>query len=343
MLGFLKKRWYVVLILVVVGGFFVYKSTQKQIIVKKDSAYKVKKQTLRETLSLSGQIDAHEHTVLRFQSSGKLTWVGVKQGETVKKFQGIASLDQRDIQMRLQKYLNSYMKTRWNFDQTKSDTEDTIIGGLTDDLRAKAQRILDGAQFDLNNSVLDVQLQNLAKETAYLSSPIEGIIVRADAPFAGVNITPAQAEFEIVNPKTIYFQATADQTDVPNVYENMSGTITLDSFPDNKISGTVSSVAYTPKSGESGTVYEVKIKMDDTSADWRNLRMGMTGDVEFTLREHANVISVPSQYIKSQAGKKYVIRDNKGKKEQTIVKIGDVVDNDTEVTSGLHEGDVIYD
>ena len=64
--------------------------------------FTVAKSTLKETLTISGQIDAEEKVTLTFPTGGKLYWVGVKEGDYVEKYQGIASLDQRDLEKRLE-------------------------------------------------------------------------------------------------------------------------------------------------------------------------------------------------------------------------------------------------
>ena len=91
MLKLIKKRWYLILGLLLIVGFIFYQRYSTQTKSRKEkSTYRVKKQTLRDDLSLSGEIDGEEKVTLRFQSSGKLTWVGIKEGDYVQKYQGIA-------------------------------------------------------------------------------------------------------------------------------------------------------------------------------------------------------------------------------------------------------------
>lgn len=332
---FLKKRWYVVAVIILVAGGVFYNTNVTKEKQQKQKVYTVKRQTLKESLSISGEVNADQKTVLRFQTSGRLSWVGVKEGDYVKKYQAIASLDQRDVKKELQKQLNDFMKTRWDLDQSREDVKDKA---LTD----KMQRILDKAQFDLNNSIIDVELQNLAVEYSTLIAPIEGIVVRVGSPYAGVNVTPAQAEFEIVNPNAVYFSATADQADVVNLSDGKQADITLDPYPDAAISGQVKGIAFTPKAGETGTVYEVKIYFTQNNSDYR-YRLGMTGDANFITKVIANVLAVPVTYIKTENGKKYVSKSEKGKIVKQTVEIGDTVDSSAQITSGLLEGDIIYD
>jgi membrane fusion protein, multidrug efflux system len=343
MLNLLKKRWYIILIVLVVAGLIIYKNiSDAKAQAIKTKTYTVKRQDLKEELSLSGQIDADEHAVLRFQTSGRLSWVGVKEGDYVKKYQGLASLDQRDVKNRLQKYLNTYSKTRYDFDQSQEDNQIKNIGGLSEDARREALRVFDKAQFDLNNSVLDVELQNLSIEYSYLYTPIEGLVTRVDAPFSGLNITPTSAEFEIINPKTIYFSATADQSDVVKISESMNGTVILDAYPDKELIGTVRSISFIPKAGETGTVYEIKIFMN-TNNDKYQYKYGMTGDINFAVNEKHNVLSVPSTYIKIDEDKKYVMKKINGKMEKIYVKTGMDIGDNTIITSGLKEGDMVSD
>lgn len=341
MVKFLKKRWYIILGIVVITGVVLIKVSTSQTTAQNEKTHTVKRQDLKETLSLSGTIDADEHTVLRFQSSGKLVWVGVKEGDYVKKYQTIASLDQRQMQMQMKKYLLAYQNDRSSFDQSQDDNKNDLID-LSVDLRNKAQRLVSEAQANLDSAVVDVQLQNLSLEYANLYTPIEGIITRVDSPFAGINITPAQAEFEIINPKTIYFSATADQADVINLKEGMEGSIVLDSYPDKPISGNIIHIAFVPKAGETGTVYEIKIAMNLDDVDNR-YRFGMTGNVDFTTREKNNILAVPSISIKTEKNNKYVFVKNADNKVKTYVETGDKISDNTVIISGLKENDVVYD
>jgi len=330
----LKKRWYLVILVLAIVGFFIYRSTTTKTTSKaKEESHTVKKRDLTETLSLSGEIDAEETATLRFQTSGRLSWVGVKVGDYVKKYQMIAALDQRETEKTLKKYLNTFLDTRWDFDQTKDDYKDKAIS-------VAMQRIIDQAQFALDNSVLDVELKNLAVEFSNLFTPIEGIVTKVAAPFAGVNITPATAEFEIVNPKTVFFSVAADQTEVTKLHEGLPGELVLDSYPDKIIKTKINFISFTPKSGETGTVYEIKTSINEDNDNYQ-YKIGMTGDVNFVLSERKNILAIPTNFINSEDSKKYVYKMINGKKTKTYIKIGDEIDSYTIIKKGLEEGDLL--
>jgi RND family efflux transporter MFP subunit len=337
MIEFLKKRWYFLAIILLV---FVLIFTQTQAKKKEvEEKMMVKKQNLKETLTLSGEIDAEEKVSLKFQTSGRLAWVGVKEGDYVKKYQAIASLDKRDLKNRLDKYLNNYLKQRNSFEQTKDDYEETYEFS-TGDLHKRAKRILENSQYDLNSAVLDVEYQNLFLEYADLWTPIEGVVTHIDIPKAGVNITPANAVFEIVNPKTLYFSATVEQADVVNLKERMKGKLTLDSFSDFEDEVKISYISFSPKSGETGTVYEVKLELSDKTKKLP-LRLGMTGDVEFLIKEKNKVIALPSRFIKKDKKGSYVFVKKNNKKIKKYIEIEEEIDGKIVIKSGLNEGEII--
>jgi RND family efflux transporter MFP subunit len=337
MKSFFKKKWWII-VLVVIGLFFVYFFSNRNNQELQKKQYKVARKDLKEELTLSGKIEAEEKVVLRFQTAGRLAWVGVKEGDYVKKYQAIASLDQRDLKNRLQKYLNTYVKQRLSFEQTKDDYWQKQFD-LSETIRKKAERILEQNQYDLDNTVLDVEYQNLTIEYANLFTPIEGIVTRVDVPYAGVNITPAQAEFEIVNPKTLYFSATADQTEVISLKEGQKGKITLDAYPDEEIDGEIYWISFAPKAGETGTVYEIKMKLQTE----KPLRLEMSGDVNFITKEVKNVITIPQNYIKTDKNGNFVNLLNNGKKEKRYIEKGDEIDGQIIIKNGLKEGEIIYD
>lgn len=327
----LKRRWVIVLLVVflILGArFFGGKPSDKP------RSYTVARQNLRQTLALSGTVEAGEKVTLRFQTSGRLVWLGVKPGDVVAAHQGVASLDQREVHKKLEHTLNSYLKTRWDFEQLQNDYESKI---LTDAIK----RILEKSQFDLNNAVLDVELQDLAVEFSTLASPIAGIVTRVTPGVAGVNVTPANAEIEVVNPNSIYLSVVADQTEVTQLKDDLTTDIVFDAYPAEHIEGKVISIGFAPKPDETSTVYEVKIKLATTNDRYR-YRLGMTADSAFILKEKPNVLAIPTQFVVGEGDKSYVFTMVRGRKEKREVTLGEEGEELIEITSGLKEGDVVY-
>ncbi len=293
----------------------------------------VKRGNIRQTLTLSGLVAARERALLQFQTSAQLEWMGVKLGDRVRKYQALARLDVRETQKNLEKELKTYLDTRWDFDQLKDDNKDPLVSD-------RIKRILQQSQFGLDKAVLGVEIKHLALELSTLTSPINGVVTRIDVPFAGVNITPAGARIEVVNPESYYFELTADQTDVAVLKEGLVTKITLDAFAEEQLGGEIALIGLVPKSGETGTVYPIEVNFRSATSSGQ-LRIGMTGDAEFVLKEAVAVLVVPTRLISTDKQGEFVLTGDK--KEKVYIKTGIDDGEMTEVISGLSEGQVIYD
>ena len=100
-------------------------------------------------------------------------------------------------------------------------------------------------------------------------------------------------------------------------------------------------IGFTPKAGESGTVYELKMSVDLGQIE-EKIRMGMTGDVSFVTKEIKNALVVPEGFLKKSDGKYFVTLVTNGVQTQKEVMVGDAVEGMMVITEGLNENDVIY-
>lgn len=307
---------------------------------KKEIVVKVERQTIKEEIILTGSIDASEKANLRFQASGKLAWVGVKEGDTVRKYQALASLDRTSLKKQLQADFNTYRSALATFDDTQDnykDEKDNLI--LTDDMK----RILVRAQNTLNNSVINYELQELTLKYSTLITPIAGIVTNIDQPSSGVNITPATATFSVINPESIYFKAQIDQEDVVKIKVGDKTTINLDSFPDQNFESEITHINFTPVVGQSSTVYEVHFKLPVEDNQDLKYRIGMDGDAIISLREIENSLIIPIDATHQEDDKDYVLvkeGDNKILVKK-YVKLGIETGDNIEVLEGLSENDQI--
>ena len=97
MIKFFKKRWYVILIIVLVVYFIFYKNSATSAVKNKANSYTIKRENLREVLTLSGEIDAEE-SIHRSQDHFRLALRGKRMGR--RRGRGEHSVHRRSIYMR---------------------------------------------------------------------------------------------------------------------------------------------------------------------------------------------------------------------------------------------------
>ncbi|MCA9340846.1 MAG: hypothetical protein KDA17_08070, partial [Candidatus Saccharibacteria bacterium] len=94
--SFLKKRYKLVLILVVIAaGIGLYSYNKAQANREVLSFTTPTKRNLTKTLEVSGIVDAAERVNMRFAAGGKVVYLGAQEGDTVKKWQTLATIDGR--------------------------------------------------------------------------------------------------------------------------------------------------------------------------------------------------------------------------------------------------------
>ena len=333
---FLKRKKLAIIIFLLIFGFFVGKyfflDSKKTV----DNFTILEKGDIKEELTLSGKIEAEEHVVLQFQTAGMINWIGVKEGDWIKKYQGIASIDKEKLEAALR-------QARQDFTAAKAESEKYYAGNYLGNAESYDQKIARTALDATQNKAYDsVRIAEENLKNVLLYSPIEGLVVEANPSLAGVNISASNlGKYEIVNPETIYFKVTADQTEVINLKEDQKGTIVFDSYTDEKIEGTVKTISFVPSKEETETVYVVKaLLLNANNSDYK-YKIGMTGDIDFILKEKNNVLIAPIKYIKTDNNGKYVLVGKNKKK--TYVKTGIENTKDIEIIEGLSEKDIIYD
>lgn len=288
---------------------------------------------LTTTISASGKVGAERKADLTFLTSGRVSWVGVKEGDTVHAWQGIASLDKRQIELQLKKLLGNFERQFTLFDDTGDAYKDSV---LTDAVK----RIKERAQIDLDQTVVDVEIQNVAVELASIVSPFSGIVLKAEPAFAGINVTPATALYSIVDPTSLYFEAEVNEIDIPNIKVGQKVILVLDAFPDKEISGKVTNIGFVNViTSTGGTAYKVKIDIsEDKDA---TLRLGMKGDAGFVLEEIEEALRVPSTAIVEDGEKAFVwvVEEARARRKEVVVGASSL--DDSQILEGINEGETI--
>ncbi len=330
----IKKRWKLslgIVLIIALGIFFTAHSKASSVVALK-FAHPIT-QNITKTLDVSGHIDAKEKVRLRFIAGGKLTYIGAKEGDQIKKWQTIATVDKATLEKQLDQDLNDYMKERWDFEEVQDANKNQALS-LTE------RRSADKDQWDLENTVLDVEIRDIAIKNSALYSPIEGILTVASTSVAGMQIL-ATDYFEIVNPKTLTFRAAVDESDISLVKLGQKATLILDALSENELSTQVSYISYTSTETSGGTAFIVEFPLTETKVS-QLLRIGMNGDIKILLEEKQNVLTIPSIALIQRDDTTYVnVKTGENQSEEREVTVGLETDELVEILSGLSESDEV--
>jgi RND family efflux transporter MFP subunit len=330
-----RKKWWLislVVILVLAGGYYYRKQTAKPPVVTVNPQTK----DITETLDVSGNIDAHELANLKFAAASKLTWLPVKEGDSVKKWQAIAAVDSRQLAKQMEIDQNLHGIQFRTTEQVLANNDYYGNSGLTESER----RTVESSQLQTRNTALTVEYQDIAVKNATMVSPITGMVTKIDQPNVGATVMPTDV-IQVVNPASIYFAVVVDEADIGKMKVGQEAEITLDAYPDEIINAKVEKIAFTPSQSQSGGLgYKLSLSLP-VQNDQQQYRLGMSGDAKIVLNSASQVLSIPIDAITEREGKKYVDVLVNGVPEKREVTTG-IDDGDyVEVTSGLTASDQV--
>lgn len=157
----------------------------------------------------------------KFPTGGKVAKVNKFSGDTVKKWDIIASLDKTVFQMELDRELADFERTRADFE---------IFAQKNKEPQTDLEKYLKmEKQAALNASVKSVELAKVKLDESVLLSPVDGLVLEDNGLVPGINITPAGSAIKIIDSSSYYFEIELDEKDIPFFRNEHEGKIKLES------------------------------------------------------------------------------------------------------------------
>ena len=198
------------------------------------------------------------------------------------------------------------------------------------------------SQIDQSRSRIAVARASL--ERVVLRAPFDGIVADISGELGeyatpsppGILTLPA---IDLIDDRCMFVSAPIDEVDAANVKVGQVARITLDAIKGKSFSGKVKRIApYVLELEKQARTVEVEVAFTDLP-DEQNLLVGYSADVEIVHTSHANVLRIPTQTLLE--GKRVLLYQDKGLLAERTVTTGLANWEQTEIMSGLKEGDQI--
>lgn len=128
------------------------------------------------------------------------------------------------------------------------------------------------------------------------------------------------------------------EVDAPKVQEGQQATITLDAFSGKTFTGKVIGVNREGVVSSGVVNYPVTIQLDN---GYKDMSPNMSATANIIVETKQDVLMVPIAAVQTTNGQSYVRVLKNGQIVETPVTVGDSSDSQTEITSGLNEGDTV--
>lgn len=321
---------------------------------------KVSLQTLQNSVTATGTIEAVTSVTVGTQVSGIVNKLYVDYNSQVKKGQVIAELDKTNLlsELNTAKANMASAQSQLNYHNANMKRYQTLYqkGLVSADDYENALLTYRQAKEQVATAKEQVQRAQTNLGYATITSPIDGTVIsksveEGQTVAASFN-TPEL--FTIAKDLTnMQVVADVDEADIGAVKEGDRVTFTVDAYPDDTFEGTVKQVRLQATTTNNVVTYEVVISAQN--ADLK-LKPGLTANVTIYTQERTGVLAVANKALrftptKETVGKDMKIVDCKGKNKvwtldgKTLtahpVSIGQTDGMHTEITKGLKAGQQI--
>ncbi len=147
------------------------------------------------------------------------------------------------------------------------------------------------------------------------------------------------AQVTITDLSKIHVEADIDEIDIGKIKEGHKAKIVLDSYPDEELTGNIYYISQIGDESTGAVTYEVKLDIEDDKG--LKIRTLMSATIDIEIEGRKNVLILPNNTITEKDNKKFVTLVIGEEKRDVEIKTGFSDGINTEILSGLKEGDEV--
>ncbi len=334
----LRKKWFwVVVVLLIIGGGVAASFARRGDTGITVTVESIQKRDLEAIVSASGKIDPKKTVNISAQTMGRVTRLGVKEGDRVSAGQFLLQIDpvnaeaavRRDVaavagaRTALEQSRVGLQSARANLDvarqNLKRQQELWSAGLTTRETLERAQAEVEVRESDLKGREQEIKNREtqLNQQQAGLSSSQHALAqVRFEAPFDGI-VTRRNIEegenvmvgtmnnagtvlLTVADMSVIEAEVEVDETDIPFVQLGQPAKVMIDAIADKEFTGRVTEIGNSPiqTAGSGTTRTATNFKVTITiDGQIPEVRPGFTCTAEITTATKKQVMSVPIQAL----------------------------------------------
>ena len=343
-----------VLIVFVLGSIFALKQWLTPAVeVQLATASLTSPSQANAVLTASGYVVARRKAAVASKGTGRLVFLGVEEGDKVKKGQVIARLEDDDVIASRDRARENFRlaeadlyEAKKNLERMRTLVKQEMIAQSEYDLaEARYKRvvaIIEAARFAVKEA-------EVAVDNTRIIAPFDGTVLKKNAdvgeivaPLAGAASSKA-AVVTIADMSSLEVDADVSEANITRVASEQNCEITLDAYPQHRYPGYVSNIVPTADRAKATVMVKIKFKEYD-----QRVLPEMGAKITFlapgSSAEGANVkplLTVPAAAVASRDGRQVVYQIQEDRAVEVPVTTGRKVGSLIEVTGGLKEGDKV--
>ncbi len=305
-----------------------------------------------KTVIVDGNLEMPNKAYLSFGITGTVTEVLVEEGANVTKDQVLARLDapslessvhMAELQVDIAREQVKSARAQYEIALINLDEGGSLPGESEEVLELRvdmAKASWETAKTNLEIAELNLESAELNLEKAEIIAPFDGLV--ADIAITeGKEITTvvlASPAVTVVDAGEIEVSGFIDEIDVSVVEIGQAATITFDALPGEEVSGKVVFVSLVSTVRAGVISYAATIGLEDNVAV---LRDGMSATAEVIIERRDDVLLIPNRAIRGTLENPKVVVLVGEQQEERDITLGLTDGINTEVLSGLEEGEKV--
>ncbi|QGX40738.1 efflux RND transporter periplasmic adaptor subunit [Permianibacter aggregans] len=328
----LKKYWWL-LALLLMAAIFALMQTQAAVPVKAATVVNLWPSQVIAELNATGYVVAQRKAAVASKASGRLEWLGVREGSVVKRGEKIAELENSDLVAQVDQAKANVLVSRsqlreaeaalhnakLSFERAKDLIKDKLISRADYDLSeanfAQAKAAVGAREAALVAAQAAVRGAEVALNNTRILAPFDGVVVSKNANVGDVvspfntGLDSKGAVVDMADMDTLEVEADVSESSLAKVKVGQPCEIVLDALPDVRLLGEVASMV--PSVDRSKATVMFKIKFIETDP---RVLPDMSAKVAFLSRPLQQDERSPRKAVTAEAahdGKLFKIVDGK--------------------------------
>jgi RND family efflux transporter MFP subunit len=289
------------------------------------------------------------------KGTGRLIWLGVVEGDKVKKGQIIGKLEDNDIRALLDQAKANLLLTKADLKDAENsyNREKALLktGSATkmevDAAEARYLRVL--ASIDVAKA--NISSQEIALENMLIRAPFDGTVLTKNADIGeivspmGASINSRAAIVTMADMSSLEVEADVSESNIEKIKLNQESEIVLDAYPDKSYEGYVLKIIPTADRSKATVMVKVGFKHYDERVlpEMSAKVMFLSEKAKGEIKDEKPALIVPMTSLAKRDGKDvvYLVKDEKA--IEVPVTTGRKFNAYIEISTGISDGDKVID
>ncbi len=342
-----------IVIVLVLAGYFLFQNFMKSAeIVQITSVSMISASQANASLTASGYVVAQRKAAIASKATGRLVYLGVVEGDKVKKDQVIARIESADVEAALQQSQASLKVNQADLNDAKRTLERVM---QLSDRKLASQSEVDAAQARLDRVSAMISLAEagvtaakVQLENTFIKAPFEGTVLSKNAdvgevvaPF-GAGASSKVAVVTVADMASLEVEADVSESNIEQITISQPCEIVLDAYPEKRYTGVVDKIVPTADRAKATVLTKVRFaEKDDRVLPEMSAKVYFLSKAIETKADNKPKIVVAQNAIANKDGKTVAYLFVNETVKEVNVECGEILGSNVEILRGLAPGDKV--